>query len=294
MNFNHLFIFHKVAKKRHFTRAAEELYISQPAVSKQMQELEKAVGQPLFSQVGRKIYLTEAGQRLSNYADQIFALAAEAEQMLEEMRELERGRLAVGASTTVGTYFLLDLLGRYQKRYPHIELFLDIANAEDIQERVLAHRVEIAIVEGDVFHNELFRRVWREDKLVLIASAHTSFIGTEQPASLQQLLDSNAPFLFRERGSGTRHVIEEALAARGFRAIHPLMELGSTEAIKQAVISDLGLAFVSEHTIHLEVAAGLVKCVPLNDFMLTRPLSVIYPKHRKLSKAAQAFLELLS
>ncbi|MBA2679990.1 MAG: LysR family transcriptional regulator, partial [Ktedonobacteraceae bacterium] len=102
MNFNHLLIFQKVAEKQHFTRAAEELFISQPAVSKQIAELEKQLGQPLFAQVGRKIHLTEAGQILYDYATRIFALSTEAETILDELHGLKRGRLAVGASTTIG------------------------------------------------------------------------------------------------------------------------------------------------------------------------------------------------
>lgn len=292
MNFNHLLIFHKVAEKRHFTRAAEELFISQPAVSKQIAELERQLGQPLFVQVGRKIHLTEAGQILYDYATRIFALSAEAEAILDELHDLKRGRLAVGASTTIGIYLLPELLGEYRSQYPQIELFLAIANAEEIQERLLAHSIEVGLVEGAVTHAELASQEWRQDELVLITSVQRpTIVGEGQ--SIRSLLTKNVPFILREPGSGTRTVLEDAIAAQGLPAIHPFLELGSTEAIKKAVIAGLGVSFVSEHTIGLELAAGLIKCVPIPDFKLTRPLYLVYPKQKRLSKAAQAFLELV-
>jgi DNA-binding transcriptional LysR family regulator len=293
MNFNQLLIFHKVAEKKNFTRAAEELYISQPAVSKQVQELEKTLGQSLFLQVGRKIYLTEAGQLLFDYAHKIFALSAEAEVALDELRFLERGHLAVGASTTVGTYLLPEILGRYRASYPHVELFLDIANTEDVQQKLLAHKVEVGIVEGSVSHSELVYSTWRFDELVLIASPHHPLAQANVAPSLQELLDSQAAFILREPGSGTRGVLEEALASRGMPPVSPFMELGSTEAIKQVVRANLGVSFVSRHTIRLELKTGLLKQIPLADFRLTRPLLIVYPQQKHLSRGAQIFLNLL-
>jgi DNA-binding transcriptional LysR family regulator len=291
MNFNQLLIFHKVAEKKHFTRAAEELYISQPAVSKQVQELEKSLGQPLFMQVGRKIYLTEAGELLFGYTSKIFALSAEAQEVLDELRSLERGHLAVGASTTVGTYLLPELLGQYRARYPHIELFLDIANTEDIQQRLLANKVEIGIIEGNVNHSELAYNVWRVDELVLIVSPQHPLAQSDVVPTLQQVLFEHAAFILREPGSGTREVLEEAIAGRGMPPIRPLMELGSTEAIKQVVRANLGISFVSQHTIQLELRAGLLKQVPLADFQLTRPLSIVYSRQKHVSRAARALLD---
>lgn len=293
MNFNHLLIFHKVAEKRHFTHAAEELFISQPAVSKQIHELEKTLGQPLFTHMGRSIYLTEAGQLLYDYASRIFALSNEAEAALEEMHDLERGRLAIGASTTIGTYLLPELLGRYRMQYPHIQLSLDVTNADEVQERLLTHRIEIGLVEGMVSNTDFVKQVWRQDELVLIASPQHPLVRDNEQVSLQHLLDENIPFIRREQGSGTREVLEEAIAARGLSPLQTSMELGSTEAIKRAVAAGLGVSFVSEHTIGLELAAGQLRRVPLTDFKLTRPLSIVFPRQRRLSRAAQVFLQLI-
>ncbi|HVB76058.1 MAG TPA: LysR family transcriptional regulator [Ktedonobacteraceae bacterium] len=292
MNFNQLLIFHKVAELRHFTRAAEALYISQPAVSKQVQQLEKALKQPLFTQIGQKVYLTEAGKLLYEYADRIFALAEEAEFALGEMQTLERGRLTLGASTTIGTYLLPELLGRYKAQYPGIDLVVEIANTEDIQHKLLAHKLEVGLVEGSVIHSELLESVWRQDELVLIASTHFTQ-PTEEPQTIQQFLTGQSQFILREQGSGTRSVLEKALADQGLKPIHPLMELGSTEAIKRVVAAGLGVAFVSAHAIQQEVASGLLRQVPLIDFVVQRPLSTVRIKGKRLSKAALAFLQLM-
>jgi DNA-binding transcriptional LysR family regulator len=290
MNFNHLLIFHKVAEKEHFTHAAEALYISQPAVSKQVHELERSLGLALFVQVGRNVHLTEAGRTLFDYTRRIFALSEEAEMVLGEMHGLKRGRLLVGASTTIGTYLLPELLGIYRQRYPHITLALDIANATEIQQRLLHNRIEVGIIEGAVTHDEICERFWRQDQLVLIAPTDTPLLA-QHHLTIEALL--HEPFILREPGSGTRTVLEEALSKRGLPPLLPSMELGSTEAIKKAVAAGLGLSFVSEHTIQMERAAQVVVSVPLLDFTVTRSLSLIYLKQRRLSRAAQMFLEVI-
>lgn len=292
MNFNQLLIFHKVAELRHFTRASEALFISQPAVSKQVQQLEKSLKQPLFTHIGQKVYLTEAGKLLYEYADRIFALAAEAESALNDMQRLEQGRLVLGASTTIGTYLLPELLGCFKEQYPGIDLVVEIANTEEIQSKLLAHKLEVGLVEGGVTHAELLESVWREDQLVLITSASLAH-EMEQELTIQQFLAARPPFILREQGSGTRSVLEKALAGKGVGSIHPIMELGSTEAIKRVVAAGLGVSFVSEHTVQLEVASGRLKLLHFNDFVVKRPLSIVYIKGKRLSKAAQTFLQLI-
>ncbi|QBD74819.1 LysR family transcriptional regulator [Ktedonosporobacter rubrisoli] len=293
MNFNQLLIFHKVAQKGHFTRAAEELFISQPAVSKQIQELEKALKQALFTRSGSKIYLTEAGKVLYEYAERIFALSTEAEAVLDDMQNLRRGRLAVGASTTIGTYLLPELLGEYKERYPAIDMTIEIANTEDIQQEVLTHRLEIGIVEGTVSHPELTQQAWQQDRLVLITSASFARKLTD-PVTLQQIFAQQPTFILREQGSGTREILEQALSRRGIGPLYPMMELGSTEAIKRAVAAGLGISFVSEHTIQLEIATGRLKQIALSDCEIERQLTIVSVKGKRISRAALAFLDLLT
>lgn len=292
MNFNHLHIFYKVAQLQHFTRAAEALFISQPAVSKQIQELEKSLGQPLFTRAGQKVHLTEAGTLLYGYTERIFALSAEAEIVLDELHGLLRGHLSVGASTTIGTYLLPALLGQYTTLYPHIQLSVQVENTSAIQEAVLSQQLELGLVEGNVSHAELEVRPWRHDALVLV-SAYDKAPTLLKDMTIRQFMDLNLPLVVRERGSGTRTVLEDALLARGIQLPQPLMELGSTEAIKRVVAAGLGYAFISQLTIELEVAAQRLKQIPLSGFELQRPLYLIFPRRQRFSKAAEAFLQLL-
>ncbi|WP_338249168.1 LysR family transcriptional regulator [Dictyobacter halimunensis] len=292
MNFNHLQIFYKVAQLQHFTRAAEALFISQPAVSKQIHELEKSLGQSLFTRTGQKVYLTEAGRLLYEYAERIFTLTAEAEIALDELQGLLRGHLSVGASTTIGTYLLPDLLGQYTSLYPQIHLSVKVENTSAIEEAVLSHQLELGLVEGKVNHAELEVRPWRYDALVLV-SACDKALEWPEAMTLQQFMDLNLPLVVRESGSGTRTVLEEALLAHGVQLPVPLMELGSTEAIKRVVSAGLGYAFISQLTIELEVAAQRLRQIPLSDFELRRPLYLIFPRRQRFSKAAEAFLQLL-
>lgn len=281
-----------MAEKQHFTRAAEELFISQPAVSKQIHELENAIGQPLFNQIGRKIYLTETGQVLYKYASQIFGLVAEAEFALQDLADLQQGRLLVGASMTIGTYLLPKLLGEYKKLYPAIELSVDVANAEELQQKLLDNRLEIALIEGPVTTPELLPEIWQHDELVLIDSVAYPLI-PEESLTLAELLQKNLPFILREHGSGTRSTFDAALLSHNLTPLTPFLELNSLEAIKRAVAAGLGISFISEHTVSLEIQAGELRRVLLPDFTIRRPLHTVQLKNRKLSRAAHAFLQLL-
>jgi DNA-binding transcriptional LysR family regulator len=292
LNFNHLVIFQKVAEKGHFTRAAEELLISQPAVSKQVHELEKTLQQPLFTRVGQKVYLTEAGEVLADYANRIVALAVEAEAVLQELQGLERGRLAVGASTTIGTYLLPELLGRYKVHYPEIEIFIDVANTETIQNDVRVHKLEIGLIEGDVLHPDLEYRPWQPDELVLIAAPRSEY-GRRGHIALKELFSPHFPLISREPGSGTRAVLESAFARHGVPSPHASMELGSPEAIKRTVAAGIGYAFVSKSIIQHEVAAGLLRQIPIEDFEVHRTLFVVYASEKRISRAARAFVDLI-
>jgi DNA-binding transcriptional LysR family regulator len=291
MNFNQLWIFHKVAAKEHFTRAAEELFISQPAVSKQVQELEKTLGQPLFEQIGRRVHLTEAGHILYDYADRIFKLANEAEIALQELQGLTRGHLAIGASMTIGTYLLPNFLGRFHTLYPNIELSLDIANAEEVQAKVLSNQLDLGLVEGFVTEPSLYKSEWRQDEMILIDSTQQPLI-QQTELDLTTLIDSAVPFILREIGSGTRAVLDDALQQHNL-IVKPVLELNSLEAIKRMVAAGLGVSFVSEHSVQLEIKVGLVRQVPVTNFKLIRSLYLVYLQSKKLSQATKAFLELL-
>ncbi len=290
LNLNHLYLFYKVAGQQHFTRAAEELFISQPAVSRQVKELERELGLALFEANARKkVQLTWAGQVIYEYATHLFSLVRDIEQTVDDIKGVRQGRLAIGATTTVGTYIVPKLLGRYKADYPEIELFLDIGNNEQILRRVIDRHLELGMVEGFVTGEELTSVAWQSDELVLIAAPNHP-IARQEKITLAEALAH--PLIFRELGSGTREVLEKALAQRGL-STRPALELGSTEAIKQVVAAGLGLSFVSNNTIELEEATSRLVRLSLIDFQLQRTLWLVYRPDRRFSPAAQAFLAAL-
>lgn len=295
MNLNHLYIFYQVARQGHFTRAAGRLFISQPAVSKQVKELERELGLPLFeANTHKQVKLTAVGQTVFEYAGRIFGLVEEVEQVVDDLKGLRQGRLAVGATTTVGMYILPEVLGRYKTRYPGLEFFLDIANNEQIQQKVVAGRLELGLVEGFVEGPELAALTWQTDDIALIAAPlHPLASRTRQGEPVTLAEASRYDLFVREAGSGTREVTERALEDHGLKW-RPAMELGSTEAIKKMVAAGLGLAFVSCHTLTLEEKVGALVRVPLADFSLQRTLWLVYRPGCHFSPAAQALLEMLS
>src|SRR5215813_13205183 len=170
MNLNHLAIFHAVAQTGSTTRGAERLDISQPAVSKQVQELETALGVHLFDRIGRRVHLSQAGELLADYARQLFALARAAEEAMADVRAVGRGRLAIGASTTIGTYLLPGVLAEFWRRHPRVELLVEIENTEQVHGRLVGHELDVGLTEGFVQEEELDAEVFHLDELVVIAA----------------------------------------------------------------------------------------------------------------------------
>jgi DNA-binding transcriptional LysR family regulator len=293
VNLNHLFLFRAVAEAGGFSRAAEQIHVSQPAISMQVGELEAQLGLTLFHRLGRGVQLTGAGKLLLGYAQRLAALAVEAEQAMAEVKGLRRGHLAIGASTTIGVYLLPDLLGEYRRRYPDIDLQFDIANTDDIQRRLVDGTLDAGLTEGlPPARHELETVVFLRDQLVPIARPdHPRLKAKSKPLTLRQLCAE--PMIVREAGSGTREVIDRALAKRGQKFQRPPLVLGSTEAIKRAVAAGLGVAIVSHLTIQTELAAGQLAILPLQGFQLTRPLHRLCWRNRQRDPAALAFLGLL-
>ena len=293
MNLNHLSLFRAVAEAGGFSRAAERIHVSQPAISMQVAELEEQLGLTLFHRSGRGVKLTGAGKLLLGYAQRLAALAVEAEQAMAEVKGLRRGHLAIGASTTIGVYLLPDLLGEYRQRHPDIDLQFDIANTEDIQRRLVDGTLDAGLTEGlPPDCHELETVIFLRDQLVPIARPdHPRLNADSKPLTLRQLCAE--PMIVREPGSGTREVIDRALAKRGQRLQRPSLVLGSTEAIKRAVAAGLGVAIVSHLTIQTELAAGQLAVLRVQGFQLTRPLHRVCWRNREPDPATLAFLALL-
>lgn len=289
MNRNHVHLFLAVAEEGSVSRGAERLFISQPAVSKQLGEFEASLGRKLFERHPKGVRLTDAGKLLLGYARRLAALEREAESALAELEGLERGSLTLGASLTIGAYLMPELLAEYHRRYPQITLTLEIANTEMIQRMVREGQLEIGLTEGFAEEAGLEAVVFAEDELVAVAPPNHP-LQTDAPLTAETLC--RQPLILREPGSGTREVFERAISAQGL-AVTPLMSLGSTEAIKRAVAAGVGLAVVSRLAITLELETHRLAVLPLADLPLNRSLHRLERRGAYRSRALSAFLELL-
>ena len=289
MNLNHLAIFHAVAETGSMTRGAERLEISQPAVSKQVWELERALGVHLFDRIGRRVHLSQAGEVLADYASRLFALAREAEAAVADLRAVGRGRLLVGASTTIGTYLLPRVVAAFGRAYPNIELVVEIGNTAQIHRRLAGLELDVGLTEGFVEEEELEAEVFHRDELVVIASPEHRLAGDSR-VPLRALQKER--FILREPGSGTRAVEERALA-RLKVPVRAAMALGSTEAIKRVVAEGMGLAIVSRLAVHDECPAGALVVLPVAELHIDRPLHLVRRKGRRDGPALQAFVRVL-
>jgi len=290
LNLHHLRVFASVAEEGGFTRAAQALRLSQPAVSKAVRELERDTGMPLFERAGRATRLTAAGEALFARARELFAVERSAEEELRALRGLSGGVLRVGASTTVATYLLFPYLARFREANPGVKLRVASANTRAIARALLERRLDVALVEGPVRHARIEVVPWREDELVLIAPP-THRLAAKRSIELREL--SGEPLIVREPGSGTRRVAERALAAHH---VSPkvTLQLGSTEAIKQAVAAGLGLAFVSRFAVDEQVQLGRIAAVRVRESALRRMLTELRLRGRAEGPGAAAFRELLS
>jgi DNA-binding transcriptional LysR family regulator len=289
MNLNHLAIFHAVAQTGSMTLGAERLDISQPAVSKQVHELERALHVHLFDRIGRRVHLSHAGEILADYARRLFALEREAEEALADVRAVGRGRVVIGASTTIGSYLLPGVLSEFSRRHPGIELLVDIENTEQIHRRLASMELDVGLTEGFVEEPELDGEVFHRDELVVIAPPGHR-LARKRRVPLSALRDE--PFVLREPGSGTR-AVEERTLARLKLPFRVAMALGSTEAIKRVVADGVGLAIISRLAVHAECDAGTLAVLPVAGLRIQRPLHLVRRNGRRDSPALQAFCSIL-
>src|SRR5262249_37480593 len=280
---------HAVAQSGSMTRGAEHLQISQPAVSKQIQALERILGVHLFDRIGRRIYLSQAGEMLADYARRLFALAREAETTMADLRAAGRGKLTIGASTTIGTYLLPGVLAEFWRRHPGVELLVEIENTEQVHRRLAGLELDIGLTEGFVEGEELEAEVFHRDELVVIAPPGHRLAGEPRvPLSAVQ----GEPFILREPGSGARGGWERALG-RLKLAVRVAMALGSTEAIKRVVAAGVGLAVVSRLAVDAECAAGTLAVLPVAGLRIARPLHLVRRRGRRDGPALKAFCGVL-
>jgi DNA-binding transcriptional LysR family regulator len=289
INLNQLRVFKAIFEEQSITGAARRLRISQPAVSKQLAELESALGAPLVDRLPRGIRLTQAGEVIQSHARRIFRAEEDAEQALAELLGLARGRLSVGASTTIGSYLVPRVFGDFHAAHPGVALELEIDNTSSIQVAVTEGRLDLGLTEGFVAGETLEVSVFAHDEMVLIVSPRHPWAAAGT-IPLEEL--SRSPLLARERGSGSRDVIEAELAKLDVH-LQPVMSLGSTEAVKNAVARDLGAAFVSRITVELELRVGVLAEVGVTGVSIRRALHRVMQRGKHPSAATSAFLHLL-
>jgi DNA-binding transcriptional LysR family regulator len=289
MNLNHLRVFASVAEHGSLTRAARALHVSQPAISKQLGDLEEDIGAQLVDRLPRGVRLTAAGEVLFAHAQRILQEERAAEGELRDLAGLEAGRLSIGASTTVGSYYVPSLFGELHRAHPRLELELRIANTAAIQEAVLENRLDLGLTEGLISAEGLDVETLAADEMIAIAAPGHEALEMA-PVSARTLV--TLPLLMREVGSGSREVVESALLERGFRPV-PIMALGSTEALKNAVLHGLGVAIVSRLTVEYELRTGRLSELPLSDLRIRRSLHLVTLRGKRPSPAANAFLELV-
>lgn len=281
-----LTIFDAVARHQSFSRAAEELYLSQPAVSLQVRQLEHNLGAALLEQLGRKVYLTEAGREVFRASRQIAERLHELEQALQELEGLERGRLTVAVTSTVN-YFAPWLLARFSREVPGVHISLTVTNREGLLGRLDQNEVDIALMGQPPESLDLMAEPFMENPLVVIAPpGHPlTALGQVPLATLKA-----ETFLLREPGSGTRIAMERFFAERAV-AFSTGMEMSTNEAIKQGVEAGLGLGIVSLHTVGLELEMGRLVVLEAEGFPIRRQWHVVHRRGKRLSQVAQAFRE---
>lgn len=289
MNLHQLRIFDAVARHRSYTRAAEELHLTQPAVSAQVRELERALGAPFFERVGRKISFTEAGRELHVYARRILDLVAETRMAMEDLNGLGRGRVTLATVSTAGAYVVPPLLGAFRAQYPGIVISLEVTNRATVHRRLAENEVDLTIMGRPPEGIPHVARPFLSDQLVVV-SAHTSPLARMGRLTLERL--AGEPFIMREPGSGTRMAAEEVLREHRI-AVRIGLELGNTSAVKEAVAAGLGISVLSRHALSQELALRRLVILNVQGFPLSRQWFVVHREDKRLSKAARAFMDFL-
>lgn len=289
LNLHYVRIFAAVAEARSISRAASVVRISQPAVSKAISLLERQVGMPLLERQRRGVLLTPAGEALYAQARTILDAERSAEEELASLRGLETGTLRVGASTTIATYLLPELLATFHRAHPAIDLRVTSRNTREIARLLLARELDVALVEGPVHEARIQTRDWREEELVVIVAPGHPLAARRRVTAADLAGELH---IIREAGSGTREVVEAALR-RHAAVPRRTLEVGGTEAIKQTVAAGLGLAIVSRAAAADQLALGTLRELRVQGMALRRRLTQLLLPGRRVSAAATAFEALL-
>ncbi|MGD2119148.1 MAG: LysR family transcriptional regulator [Chromatiales bacterium] len=287
-NFNptirQLKVFQAVAQASSFTRASEQLHLSQPAVSLQVKQLEDNVGMALFERIGKKVFLTEAGEAIYDCSKTISEILSDTDEIIDNLKGLRRGRLNIAVATTA-SYFVTRMLAEFAKTYPEITVSLDVTNRQSLLQQLERNERDLVIMGEPPKDRDLKSQAFMDNPLIVIAHpGHPCANRKKVPISELK----NQHFVSRESGSGTRAAIQRFLNAKGVE-FDFTMEMTSNEAIKQAVAAGLGLGIVSKHTVELELSSGKLVMLDIDAFPIMRHWYVVSRAGKTLSPIARLF-----
>ena len=286
LTFRQLMVFQAVARHLSYTQAAQALHLSQPAVSMQVKQLEENLGLPLFEQLGKKIYLTDAGREFYNYSREIKRLLDEAEEVMENLKGVRGGKLAVSVASTAN-YFATRLLADFSQQYGDIAISLDVTNRRGLLDQLISNETDLVIMGRPPTDLDLITEPFMDNPLVVIAPPDHP-LTKEKSIPMSRLQQET--FVVRESGSGTRIAMERFFSQQGV-TLTTGMEMTSNEAIKQAVVAGLGLGIVSIHTLELELDTKRLAVLDAQSFPILRHWYVVHRKGKRLSPVAVAFKE---
>ncbi|WP_338431073.1 HTH-type transcriptional activator CmpR [Synechococcus elongatus] len=288
LTLHQLKVFEAAARHSSFTRAAEELYLTQPTVSIQVKQLTKAVGLPLFEQIGKRLYLTEAGRQLYKTTRQVFEQLEQLDMTIADLQGMKQGQLRLAVITTA-KYFIPRLIGPFCQRYPGINVSLKVTNHEGLVNRINDNLDDLYVLSRPPSGLDITVQPFLDNPLVVVGPA-THPLAKQRGISLERI--AQEPFILRERGSGTREAAEQLFAAHNLN-LNVKLDLGSNEAIKQAILGGLGLAVLSYHTLTSAGATPELVMFEVEGFPIHRQWHAVYPAGKQLSTVAATFLDYL-
>jgi DNA-binding transcriptional LysR family regulator len=291
MNVDQIKAFYKVAARGSFTKAARELFLTQSAVSQQIRTLEDEIGGRLFDRSGKTVRLTGEGEVLLAYAKRLFDLHEEIETLFDGLRKLEKGRIALGATAVIGTYFMPAVISAYHRQYPGIEIDLRMGNSEQIQRMIEDREVDLGVAGMIKKHKTLNSAFIHREELLFVCSPHNP-LADRKTVTITEL--DRIPFIWRERGTQTLAIVKKWFqdnAADDFP--RQTLSLANMEAAKRIVEEGYGVTIIPATAARREIEAGLLKRLKVTDFHLSVDYGLFYLKSRLFSRAVEAFLEVL-
>lgn len=287
MNFRKLKIFYETAINLNMSKVAKSMYISQPSVSQSIQELEEELQCKLFDRIGKKLHLTYEGELFLNYTRRILNLYSEGVESIKNISKEYKGRIVIGASTTIGIYILPEIIKKFSRDYPEIEISLIIENTEHIEKLLLENMIDFAFIEGTVTAEEINKEVMWEDEIVFICGDKHRLNGIDIIKGKELL---NEKLIMREKGSGTREYVQKFLN-NNLESHNIFLELGNSEAIKRTVRANLGVGCISKMCVEEEIRENKLHIFSLEEGKIKRELLLIVHKDKFIGNNMKVFIE---